>query len=406
MSSGEKELGAGLQSIEKELEQNTTIMNFEPSREFAIKKLKDFIDKNLHEYSKLRNFDFGPEQRKNVSTISPYITHGVLSEIEVIKNSLKKFSFAKNEKFVQEVLWRIYWKGWLELRPMVWSDYIIELRKLKKDFYNNKNYLNAIEGKTNVECFNYWISEIKKYNYLHNHARMWFASIWIFTLNLPWQLGAEFFMKYLLDGDSASNTLGWRWVAGVQTKGKNYIASEWNIKKFTNNRFSQIKLNENPQPIIDNKNYSISKNEFLNCEINKNDNLIVFENSLSIECSDFRELDFKNIYLVQKDNDTREIKLDEKVNKFKEGLIKDQKKRLENKFSKVEIINVKDLENLDGNNIALYPSIGEINDYLISNNLKNIKFLYRKIDQYAWKYCNKGFFNFKNYIPKIISTFI
>ena len=381
-------------------------MNFEPSREFAIKKLEDFIDKNLHEYSKLRNFDFGPEQRKNVSSISPYITHGILSETEIIKNSLKKFSFAKNEKFVQEVLWRIYWKGWLELRPMVWSDYIIELKKLKKDFYNNKNYLNAIEGKTNIECFNYWISEIKKYNYLHNHARMWFASIWIFTLNLPWQLGAEFFMKYLLDGDSASNTLGWRWVAGVQTKGKNYIASEWNIKKFTNNRFSQIKLNENPQPIIDNKNYSILKNDFLNNEINKNDNLIVFENSLSIECSDFKEFDFKNVYLVQKDNDTREIKLDEKVLKFKEDLISDQKIRLENKSSKIEIINVKDLKNLDGNNIALYPSIGEINDFLISNNLKNIKYLYRKIDQYAWKYCNKGFFNFKNYIPKIVTEFI
>jgi deoxyribodipyrimidine photo-lyase len=381
-------------------------MNFEPSREFAIKKLEDFIDKNLHEYSKLRNFDFGPEQRKNVSSISPYITHGILSETEIIKNSLKKFSFAKNEKFIQEVLWRIYWKGWLELRPMVWSDYIIELKKLKKDFYNNKNYLNAIEGKTNIECFNYWISEIKKYNYLHNHARMWFASIWIFTLNLPWQLGAEFFMKYLLDGDSASNTLGWRWVAGVQTKGKNYIASEWNIKKFTNNRFSQIKLNENPQPIIDNKNYSILKNDFLNNEINKNDNLIVFENSLSIECSDFKEFDFKNVYLVQKDNDTREIKLDEKVLKFKEDLISDQKIRLENKSSKIEIINVKDLKNLDGNNIALYPSIGEINDFLISNNLKNIKYLYRKIDQYAWKYCNKGFFNFKNYIPKIVTEFI
>ena len=381
-------------------------MNFEPSREFAIKKLEDFIDKNLHEYSKLRNFDFGPEQRKNVSTISPYITHGVLSETEVIKNSLKKFSFAKNEKFVQEVLWRIYWKGWLELRPMVWSDYIIELKKLKKDFDTNKNYLNAIEGKTNIECFNYWISEIKKYNYLHNHARMWFASIWIFTLNLPWQLGAEFFMKYLLDGDSASNTLGWRWVAGVQTKGKNYIASEWNIKKFTNNRFSQIKLNENPQPIIDNKNYSISKKDFLNNEINNIDNLIVFENSLSIECSDFKELDFKNIYLVKKNNDTREIKLDEKVLKFKEDLISDQKIRLENQSNKIEIINVKDLKNLVGNNIALYPSIGEINDFLISNNLKNIKYLYRKIDQYAWKYCNKGFFNFKNYIPKIVTEFI
>ena len=33
---------------------------------------------------------------------------------------------------------------------------------------------------------------------------------------------------------------------------------------------------------------------------------------------------------------------------------------------------------------------------------KNIKYLYRKINLISWKYCNKGFFNFKNYIPKII----
>ena len=58
---------------------------------------------------------------------------------------------------------------------------------------------------------------------------MWFASIWIFTLELPWQLGAEFFMQHLYDGDAASNTLGWRWVAGVQTQGKHYLASEWNL---------------------------------------------------------------------------------------------------------------------------------------------------------------------------------
>ena len=110
--------------------------------------------------------------------------------------------------------------------------------------------------------------------------------------------------------------------------------------------------------------------------------------------------------MVKKNNDTREIKLDEKVLKFKEDLISDQKIRLENQSSKIEIINVKDLKNLVGNNIALYPSIGEINDFLISNNLKNIKYLYRKIDQYAWKYCNKGFINFKNYIPKIVTEFI
>ena len=231
-------------------------MNFVASRATAIEKLNQFAEKNLIEYSRLRNFDYGPNNRSNISCLSPYITHGVISEFEIIKKSLSKFSFSKNEKFIQEVLWRTYWKGWLELRPNVWTDYLDELKKIRDEFKDNADYKNAIEGNTNLECFNEWVNELKKNNYLHNHARMWFASIWIFTLDLPWQLGAEFFMKHLFDGDAAANTLGWRWVAGIQTQGKNYLASEWNIKKFTNNRFNNIKLNESAPPIISNKTYS------------------------------------------------------------------------------------------------------------------------------------------------------
>ena len=234
-------------------------MKFKGSRAKAVDKLNQFIENNLLEYSKLRNFDFGPDNRSNISCLSPYVTHGLINEVEIINKSLKKFSFVKNEKFIQEVFWRVYWKGWLELRPNVWTDYLKELKNIKENFKDNKDYLDAIEGKTNIECFNEWVNELKKFNYLHNHARMWFASIWIFTLNLPWQLGAEFFMKHLFDGDAASNTLGWRWVAGIQTQGKNYLATEWNIKKFTNNRFQNIKINEESAPKIAEKIYSIQK---------------------------------------------------------------------------------------------------------------------------------------------------
>ena len=379
---------------------------FEPSREFANKKITRFINNNLGEYSSLRNFDFGPDKRTNISCLSPYITHGVVTEQEVIRLSLKKFSFSKIEKFIQEVLWRVYWKGWLELRPNVWMDYIIDLNKLKLEYKDNKDYLNAIEGKTNIECFNTWVDELKNRNYLHNHTRMWFASIWIFTLNLPWQLGAELFMKYLFDGDSASNTLGWRWVAGIQTKGKNYVASEWNIKKFTNNRFNNIKLNENPVPIIDDRNYSIVNNNFLNVNLSTDQSLLIFENNLSFDQTDFKDQSFKNIYFIYNENQTREIKLDEKVLTFKKSLIEDQIKNLKNKSINCEIINIQDLKNMKENLLALYPSIGENLDFLNENNLKNINFLYRKIDQYSWKYCNKGFFNFKSYIPKIVQEFI
>ena len=379
-------------------------MKFEASRAKAVDKLNDFVENNLSEYSKLRNFDFGPDNRSNISCLSPYITHGVINELEVIDKSLKKFSFEKNEKFIQEVLWRVYWKGWLELRPNVWSDYLVELNNLRNEFKSNQNYLNAIEGKTNIECFNQWVKELKENNYLHNHTRMWFASIWIFTLELPWQLGAEFFMQHLYDGDAASNTLGWRWVAGVQTQGKHYLASEWNIKKFTNNRFQNIQLNENASPIFSDKTYSIGKKDFLNFEILEDKILLIFENNMTFEFSDFKEHKFKKILLISNESN-RNIKLSEKVLKFKANLLEDQKTRLIEKSINCETININDLKNITEKVYALYPTVSENLNFIQNNQLQNIKFLYRKLDQFSWQYCNKGFFNFKNYIPKIIANF-
>ena len=378
-------------------------MDFEASRASALNELNNFVENNLSNYSKLRNFDFGPEKRSNVSCLSPYITHGIINEKEVIEKSLSKFSFSKNEKFIQEVLWRTYWKGWLELRPNVWSDYLIELNKIKEEFKDNQKYLDALKGKTNIECFNAWINELKENNYLHNHTRMWFASIWIFTLELPWQLGAEFFMQHLYDGDAASNTLGWRWVAGVQTQGKHYLASEWNIKKFTNNRFNNIKLNENAPPKVSEKTYPIIKKDFNNPQHIEDKNLLIFENNLSFEITDFQNNKLKKIYLILNKNENRSIKLSEKVVKFKSLLIDDQEQRLKAKSIDCEVIDISEIKKIE-NCYSLYPTVGENLDYLNSNNIK-IDFLYRKLDQYSWQYCNKGFFNFKNYIPKIITTF-
>ncbi len=378
-------------------------MEFKTTRASAIENLDNFIKNNLGEYSKLRNFDFGPDKRSNTSCLSPYITHGVINEKEVISKSLEKFSFSKNEKFIQEVLWRTYWKGWLELRSGVWDDYLLDLKRIKEEFKDNKSYLNAIEGNTEIECFNEWVNELKTYNYLHNHTRMWFASIWIFTLDIPWQLGAEFFMKHLYDGDTASNTLGWRWVAGIQTQGKHYLASEWNIKKFSNNRFVNIKLNENAPPIISDKNYTILHKTFENPINIEEKNLLVFENNLAFEITDFTIQKFKKILLINNKNENRNIKFSENVLNFKTSLIEEQKKRLEEKSINCEIIDINEIKNVESC-YCLYPTVGENLDYINQNSLKNIEFLYRKLDQNSWKFCNKGFFNFKKYIPKIVEN--
>ncbi len=375
-------------------------MKFEISRDGALKQLDAFINSELANYSFKRNFDLGPKDKSNVSCLSPYISHRLITEYEVAKTVLAKFPYQKVEKYIQEIFWRVYWKGWLELRPQVWTDFIEDLKGLKED----DNYKKAINGETQIECFNDWVKELKESNYLHNHTRMWFASIWIFTLNLPWQKGAEFFMKHLFDGDAASNTLSWRWVAGLQTKGKHYVAQSWNISKFTNNKYKNIKLNENALPLTDKREYKLSPLNFI-IEDNSNEDLLVFENELNLENKNLKK--YKNIYLVLLSNKARKINLEQKVLDYKSKIIDDQKKR----FKDLQIIDELKFQTLTDEIKSfdvVHPSIGENYSYLnIMRKKQNLvlNLILREEDKFSWQFSNKGYFNFKNNIPKILTSF-
>ncbi len=376
-------------------------MHFVTSRSEALNKLNKFLESDISNYNTKRSFDFGVTNRSNVSCLSPYITHRLIIEYETVKLVLKKYPFKKVDKFIQEIFWRIYWKGWLEQRPKVWGDFIEDIKTIKED----ENFLKAINGETEIECFNDWVKELKNFNYLHNHTRMLFASIWIFTLGLPWQKGAEFFMKHLYDGDAASNTLSWRWVAGIQTKGKNYLAQSWNISKFTNNKYKNIKLNETALPIIDKREYKISPVQISKRE-DLNEHLIVFENEMHIDFLECKK--YKKIYFVLLDNKSRSIKLSTKVMDFKTNVIKSQLKELNFEAELLDengLINfIKTYKSFD----AIYPSIGENFSFLkklVKNNDLNINFKTRKEDEFCWKFSNKGYFNFKSNIPIILSTF-
>lgn len=216
-------------------------MHFIPSRSAGLKALAEFLPRAGRDYAARRNFDFGPDAHNNVSCLSPYTRTRLVTEREIVTATLKQYSAPQAEKFIQEVFWRTYFKGRLEREPHIWTQYCQALETLlpraEKGGRLGNLYDKAITGQTGIEGFDHWARELVSRNYLHNHARMWFASIWIFTLDLPWQLGADFFMQHLLDGDPASNTLSWRWVGGLHTKGKTYLARPDNIEKFTAGRF-------------------------------------------------------------------------------------------------------------------------------------------------------------------------
>jgi deoxyribodipyrimidine photo-lyase len=225
-------------------------VDWTPTRAAGLARLEAFLPHAGRAYARDRNVDRGPEDRANVSALSPWIRRRLVTEEEVIAAVMKRHSFAAAEKFIQEVFWRSYWKGWLEMRPGVLHRFDAERKTLRDAWAGDKRLGRAMEGKTGIACFDAWVRELVEIGWVHNHARMWFASIWIYTLRLPWQLGADFFYKHLLDVDPASNTLSWRWVAGLHTRGKHYLARASNIRDNTGGRFDPAgQLDERAAPL-------------------------------------------------------------------------------------------------------------------------------------------------------------
>ncbi|MEO1642329.1 MAG: FAD-binding domain-containing protein [Pseudomonadota bacterium] len=220
-----------------------TQIDFTPTRAAGLARMAQFQPSMGRHYSNTRNHDYGPDDRSNLSVLSPWVRNRLITEQELASAALSKFALSTAEKFVQEVCWRTYWKGWLQHRPKVWDDYLDTRDEAFDQIERNSSlrtaYEEAIEGRTGIAVFDAWVKELVETGYLANHSRMWFSSIWIYTLNLPWELGADFFLQNLMDGDAASNTLSWRWTGGLHTQGKTYLARASNIAKYAENRFER-----------------------------------------------------------------------------------------------------------------------------------------------------------------------
>lgn len=230
-----------------------------PTRQDGLERLARFAPLMGRQYAATRNEDRGPGAHTNVSCLSPYHRHRLVLERESVATAVAAHGAQAADKFISEVYWRTYFKGHLERKPSIWTAYTRDLEGL----WDHKggaiaNDLAAAEGgNTGIDAYDHWVRELLGTGYLHNHARMWFASIWIFTLRLPWQLGADFMLRHLLDGDPASNTLSWRWVGGLHTKGKTYLARPDNIARCTAGRFSPTGLATAAPPLTEEDRHAI-----------------------------------------------------------------------------------------------------------------------------------------------------
>jgi len=199
----------------------------------ALARLAQFTPLAGTAYATRRNFVRADGDHADVSRLSAALRRRVVGEDEVVRAVLAAHPQDRAEKFIAEVFWRTYWKGWLEARPGVWVQTQDQAAQQQANPAIARTAAAAIAGRTGIAAFDHWARELAETGYLHNWARMQVASIWTFTLGLPWQLGASWTYDRLIDADPASNTLSWRWVAGLHTAGKAYLADGDRIAAMT-----------------------------------------------------------------------------------------------------------------------------------------------------------------------------
>lgn len=176
-------------------------------------------------YSKTRNFLNG-----QVTYLSPYISRGVISTKLVMDTILKNgFTFLQSEKLIQELAWREYYQRvWQAKKEQIWDD-------LKQDQPGVEHYemlTSLLNCNTGIQIMDEQIGQLFESGYMHNHIRMYLASIACNICKAHWKVPAKWLYYHLLDGDIASNNCSWQWVAGSFSS-KKYYCNQENINKYT-----------------------------------------------------------------------------------------------------------------------------------------------------------------------------
>jgi deoxyribodipyrimidine photo-lyase len=206
---------------------------------------------NPIEYGSTRNFLNGA-----VTNLSPYISRGVISTKLIFSEMIKKgYKPVQIEKFIQELAWRDYWQQvWIAKGETINRDF-----KHKQAPVSNSSVSKAItEANTGITAIDNGINQFYKTGYLHNHLRMYIASIACNIGQSHWRVPAQWMYYHLLDADWASNALSWQWVAGSNAN-KKYFANQDNINKYCSTRQKDTFLDVSYEAISDLKIPAILK---------------------------------------------------------------------------------------------------------------------------------------------------
>ena len=196
---------------------------------------------NPVKYAKTRNFING-----DVTYLSPYLSRGVISVKQIKEAVLQKgFKPYEIEKFLQELAWREYYQRvWQVKKELIFSD----LKQQQPDFIHHQVPTAINTASTGIEVIDAQIIEFYTSGYLHNHIRMYLAAIICNNAKAHWLAPSTWMYYHLLDGDLASNSCSWQWVA-ASFSSKKYYCNQENINKYTGTNQLQTFLDDSYEDI-------------------------------------------------------------------------------------------------------------------------------------------------------------
>ena len=206
------------------VKKNIKEINFPTNYKQIVERLEHI---NPIKYAQTRNFTDGA-----VTYLSPYISRGVISLQQVLQHVLKTYKPYQIEKFIQELAWREYWQRvWQSIGDEIFTDI-----KQEQPEVTHRKMVAAIENaSTGIEAIDSHIDQLYATGYMHNHLRMYISSICCNTAKAHWLQPSQWLYFHLLDGDLASNSLSWQWVAGSFSS-KKYYCNQENINRYTNSQ--------------------------------------------------------------------------------------------------------------------------------------------------------------------------
>lgn len=203
---------------------------FRPSPELHPDHLLDEID--AVQYGRTRNFLQG-----SVTALSPYISRGIISTKMVMERVIRGgYNPYRHEKFLQQLAWRDYFQRVLQAKPDLDRVDIKQPQlSLRKDIHAIPTAI--VQGSTGVVAIDQAIQQLYTDGWMHNHARMYVASVVANIGGYSWQTGGKWMYYHLLDADVASNYCSWQWICGAFSS-KRYLANQDNINKYSGSKQS------------------------------------------------------------------------------------------------------------------------------------------------------------------------